>query len=169
MVFVVAAIVVLGACAGRPYAPIDVTANDFDLTPLVGKWSGDYASTETGRQGSITFTLEPGSGNAYGDVVMIPKTSQALTRREEGQTSPAATLAAVRQVLTIHFVRKQGYEVIGTLDPYTDPDCGCEVTTTFDGKFLDGKTIEGTYKTIATHVKEIHSGGHWKVTRVQRF
>lgn len=28
-----------------------------------------------------------------------------------------------RQLLTIHFVRKEGNAVVGLLDPYIDPDC----------------------------------------------
>jgi hypothetical protein len=73
-----------------------------------------------------------------------------------------------RQVLTIHFVRKEGKSVIGMLDPYTDPECACRVTTTFQGVFLDSRTIEGTYNTLSSELAHHPSGGQWKVTRAKR-
>ena len=71
------------------------------------------------------------------------------------------------RLLTIHFVRKEGNRVIGLLDPYTDPDCACRVTTTFEGAFIDGRTIEGTYSTSGSELAHIPTGGQWKVTRAK--
>jgi hypothetical protein len=73
-----------------------------------------------------------------------------------------------KQLLTIHFVRKEGNRVVGLLDPYTDPACACRVTTTFQGAFLDGRTIEGTYNTISSELAHTPTRGQWKVTRAKR-
>ena len=77
------------------------------------------------------------------------------------------TLGA-RNVLAIHFVRKHGSSVHGTLDSYRDPDCQCVVTTTFDGSFQGGSVIEGTYSTVPSIAGGTVSGGTWRVTRVRR-
>jgi len=39
---------------------------------LTGEWAGDYSSVESGRSGSISFTLRAAGDSAFGDVVMIP-------------------------------------------------------------------------------------------------
>jgi hypothetical protein len=136
--------------------PIELSANNFDLTPLVGQWSGFYSSPETGRSGTIAFTLRAGESNAFGRVQMVPR----------GVDPNAANASS--QTLQIHFVRKEGRSVVGTLDPYTDPDCGCRVSTTFVGAFTDSRTIEGTYATSADKNQRAPTGGNWKVTLVRR-
>jgi hypothetical protein len=49
-----------------------------------------------------------------------------------------------------------------------NPDCACRVTTTFEGVFTDGHTIEGTYSTSSSELAHIPTGGQWKVTRAKR-
>jgi hypothetical protein len=56
---------------------------------------------------------------------------------------------------------------VGTLDPYLDPSCACQVTTTFQGAFRDGATIEGIYTTVPGTGGKVTSG-KWKVTRVRK-
>lgn len=63
------------SCSARRYSPVEVSAADFDVSALVGRWAGEYHSDETGRSGNITFTLQPGEASAFGDVMMIPKTA----------------------------------------------------------------------------------------------
>ena len=156
------------ACATRRYSPVEVTATDFDVSPLVGRWEGEYHSEETGRSGDITFTLQPGEASAYGDVMMIPKTPTRSTVPLNNQTVGIPALGSVRELLTIHFVRKEGNQVMGMLDPYQDPQCFCAVITTFEGTFKDGRTIEGTFHTIGRDQLWPNAQGAWKVTRAKR-
>lgn len=144
-------------CASRP-PEIGVTSSDFDLNPLVGEWRGDYSSTETGRSGTIAFTLRAGESSASGNVIMIPGKPDSL----------ASAAAMARSVLKINFVRKEGRKVTGTLDPYRDPACGCQVTTTFEGSFTEARTIEGTFTTVPSQTGHNVTGGKWKVSRVKR-
>jgi hypothetical protein len=152
-------------CASNPPST-QVTASDFDLNPLVGEWRGNYSSAETGRTGTVAFTLRAGESSASGNVVMIPRPDSMLTTADQALVtnieSPGRTL------LKIHFLRKEGGNLSGTLDPYSDPDCGCPVTTTFQGTFKDARTIEGTFSTVPSQPGRSVTGGTWKVTRVKR-
>ena len=153
------------ACS-RQTPGIEVSSTDFDVNPLVGQWRGTYNSNATGRSGTIAFTLLAGESSASGNVVMIPRADSLLTPEEREMLNNVSTPA--RQVLSIHFVQKQGGSVHGTLDPYRDPDCSCTVTTTFDGAFKPGPAIEGTYATVPSVAGGTVSGGTWKVTRVKK-
>lgn len=153
------------ACTSRTPG-IAVTASDFDLNPLVGEWRGDYSSAQTGRQGTVAFTLRAGESSASGNIVMIPRADSLLSPAERELVTNVS--APGRSVLTIHFVRKEGGNLSGTLEPYRDPDCGCPVTTTFQGSFRDARTIEGTFSTVPSQPGRSVTGGTWKVTRVKR-
>lgn len=148
------------ACASKP-PEIPISASDFDLNPLLGEWHGQYKGSETGRSGTISFTLRAGEANASGNVVMIPQSAGNDVAVDQSQ-------AAGRQVLTIRFVRKEGGSVTGTLDPYNDPECGCRLNTTFQGTFTDARTIEGTYTTVPSKPGTGVTTGTWKVTRLRR-
>jgi hypothetical protein len=152
-------------CASNPPST-QVTASDFDLNPLVGEWRGNYSSAETGRTGTVAFTLRAGESSASGNVVMIPRPDSMLTTADQQLVTNIS--APGRTVLKIHFLRKEGGNLSGTLDPYTDPDCGCSVTTTFQGTFKDARTIEGTFSTVPSQPGRSVTGGTWKVTRVKR-
>jgi hypothetical protein len=95
---------------------------------------------------------------------MLPHTDASVAN--QAVVDPSAM--ASRQVLTIHFVRKEGKNVVGTLDPYRDPECACQVSTTFQGTFRDSGTIEGTYTTVPAQPGGGVSTGRWLVTRVKR-
>lgn len=162
-----AALALLAGCASRP-TPVPVIAPSSDLSALVGEWSGEYTSAETGRIGSIAFTLQAGKDTAAGSVVMVPRVTnepvtpgmgvnQSVTRNTRAQ--------AAGEVLTIRFVRMEGGQVVGTLDPYRDPDCGCQLTTTFRGAFTDSGTIKGTFISTGSSLGHIPSKGSWTVTR----
>ena len=156
LIIVLGVLAVTTACSSKSPG-IAVTSNDFDLNPLLGEWHGAYKGSETGRSGTIAFTLRAGEANASGNVVMIPNANPNAS----GQ-------AVMREVLTIHFVRKEGGNVTGTLDPYSDPECGCPVNTTFQGTFTDARTIEGTYTTVPSRPGTGVTTGTWKVTRLRR-
>jgi hypothetical protein len=161
----VAGAAIAGAgCASQQQPQIELTSSDFDLNPLVGEWRGNYSSSETGRSGVIAFTLRAGEASASGNVVMIPRADSSAA----SQAAVDASTPAGRQVLTIHFVRKEGSNVVGTLDPYNDPECACLVRTTFQGTFSDRGAIEGTYTTVPSKPGTSVSTGRWRVTRVKK-
>ncbi len=153
------------SCASHPPST-EVTASDFDLNPLVGEWRGESSSAQTGRKGTIAFTLRAGEAAAYGNVVMIPRPDSSLTEAEREMVTNVG--APGKSVLKIQFVRKEGGNLSGTLDPYRDPDCNCPVITTFQGFFRDARTIEGTFSTVPTQPGGRVTGGIWRVTRVKR-
>jgi hypothetical protein len=164
----VAAVMLVPGCALR--APkTEVTADDFDLSPLVGRWSGEYTSKSTGRAGDISFVLRAGEVSADGRIEMVAREPEHVIVPTDRPMVNGRVTTPARRLLTIHFVRKEGLKVIGLLDPYIDPDCACKVTTTFDGEFIDGHTIEGTYSTVSSsELAHIPTGGQWKVTRAKR-
>lgn len=150
----------LTAC-GASHAPVPLVGTATETSALAGEWGGEYSSGESGRSGSITFTLRSAGDSAFGDVVMIPSgLGRPVKPYNEGQiaesNSPPST------VLTIRFVRVEQGRVSGTLDPYADPQTGERLFTTFVGD-LKGNSIEGTYTT------RLQSGvtqtGRWSVLR----
>lgn len=156
------AVVLAAGCAGNP-SPVPVLASPADLSALGGSWEGEYSSSQTGRSGSIVFQLAAGRDTAFGDVLMVPKVDSR--ERDAAQTGssvwPPPQLAA--QLLTIRFVRVEGGEVSGTLDPYQDPECGCLLSTTFVGR-LDGDRIRGTYTTYGA-LHNVPITGRWEARR----
>lgn len=153
-------VLALSACAASR-SPVPLVGASADVSALTGEWAGDYSSTESGRSGSITFTLRSAGDSAFGDVIMIPAAwgRPLMPYRQPnvgGNQSPETT------VLTIRFVRVEHGHVSGTLDPYADPQTGARLLTTFSGE-LNGNTIAGTYTT------RLPSGdtqtGRWSVQR----
>ena len=159
----------LTACsASRAHVPMVGAAGD--VSALAGNWVGEYSSSESGRSGSISFSLKSATDSAVGDVVMIPNgLGSPLSPWQPDNTVNAAnpapgTQAPASKVLTIRFVSVQSGQVSGTLDPYADPQTGARLVTTFTGQ-LKGNTITGTYTT------QLGSGGtqagRWTVERRQ--
>jgi hypothetical protein len=153
-------VLALGAC-GASRSPVPLVGASSDVSALTGEWTGDYNSAESGRSGSITFTLRATGDSAFGDVIMIPAAwgRPLMPWRQQnvaGNQSPETT------VLTIRFVRVERGHVSGTLDPYAEPQTGARLLTTFSGE-LNGNTIAGTYTT------RLPSGetqtGRWSVQR----
>ena len=150
----------LAACAANR-TPVPVVGPTADIAALTGEWVGDYSSTESGRSGSITFTLRTAADSAFGDIVMIPiGWGRPLAPWRGDLATP--TQRAQPEVLTINFVRVERRRVNGTLAPYADPQTGERLVTTFTGT-LSGNTITGTYTT------RLPSGGtqtgRWTVQR----
>jgi hypothetical protein len=143
------------ACAG-PGSPIPVRG---DVEPLVGRWEGEYSSRETGRVGSIVFTLRPGRDTATGDILMIPQSADMppATPRDGDPTRRPP------QLLQLSFVRCEGNEVTGWIKPYPDPDTGERVSTTFEG-VLEGDRIAGTFVS-RLELSGRQTSGTWEVRR----
>jgi hypothetical protein len=165
VVAVAGATLAIAGCASQRQPEIELTSSDFDLNPLVGEWRGNYSSTETGREGTIAFTLRAAESAASGNVVMLPRRDSSF---EANHAPIDPSIPNIREVLTIHFVRKEGSNVVGTLDPYRDPSCACQVSTTFQGAFRDRGTIEGIYTTVPATSGPRVTSGKWKVTRIKK-
>jgi hypothetical protein len=153
------------ACASKPVG-VGVSSSDFDLAPLVGVWRGTYTNPQTGRTGTIAFTLRAGESFASGNVVMIPKPDSLLTPEERELLSDMPS--GGRSVLKFQFLRKEGTNLTGTLVPYRSPDCDCITNTTFLGVFKDERTIEGTFTNVPSKAGSTITSGTWKVTRVKK-
>lgn len=137
------------ACALNP-PPVPVEGPSRDVSALVGEWTGEYHSVETGRSGSIWFKLEAGRDTALGDVVMVPVGAVASHNAPMGAEQHMAA-ARQSQALTIRFVRVSGGLVTGTIDLYPSPDCECVLLTRFEGE-QKGNRISGSFT--------IHHSGH---------
>ena len=158
----VGALALTTGCALNP-APVPVTGAPSEINALAGEWTGEYRSVETGRSGSILFTLQSGRDTAYGDVVMVA--------RESGMTHDDAMRVATsrrqaNQVLTIRFVRVTGSTVSGTIEPYPSPDCSCQLTTIFRGE-LRGDRIDGSFRTLHSENPTKVQQGTWWATRTK--
>ena len=154
-------VLALSAC-GASRAPVPLVGASSDVGALTGEWAGDYSSAQSGRSGSISFTLRSAGDSALGDVVMIPTAWGRPLAPWREQNAAGGNQAPASTVLSIRFVRVEHGHVSGTLDPYADPQTGARLLTTFTGE-LNGKTIAGSYTT------RLPSGdtqtGQWSVQR----
>lgn len=156
----------LVAACSRAAAPVPVVASPADIRRLAGEWTGEYGSPETGRSGSIVFTLDSAADHAHGDVLMGAPTRNWSAFQDRTIEPVASGEREQMRVLTIRFVRATGDQVSGVLDPYDDPACGCPVRTEFIGRMV-GDTLAGTYETI--HVAGGRAAtGQWRVVRASR-
>lgn len=132
-----------------------------DSRSLAGEWQGIYSSEETGRTGSIVFTLKAGSDSAFGDVIMVPTANEVVP---PGRYAVEGThFHRLPRVITISFVRCEDGEVTGRLNVYPDPDTQERVSTTFTGH-LTGNTLQGTFVSLF-EASGHRAGGKWEVTR----
>ncbi len=137
----IAAFAWVAACGGSQKA-VEVKGGDSELAKIAGEWTGDYSGVESGRSGTIDFTLELGRHTAIGEIHM---------------GAPDAP------PLKIEFVAIDGGKVSGTIAPYPDPNCSCEVQTTFTGA-ASGDSISGTFETKVSASGQVQSGT-WQVSR----
>ncbi len=149
------------ACGGAP-PPVPVLATQADIRRLAGEWVGEYGSTQTGRAGSIVFTLDSVEDHAHGDVLMGPA-NRDWSGFDRAHVPGVAPRPTEGQLLSIRFVRAEGDRVSGTIAPYKDPACGCPVQTEFVGR-VRADTIAGTFE-----IRPLGGGGsrtgEWRVVR----
>lgn len=129
----------LAACGGGQ-REVAVQGADSELVKLVGTWEGSYQGNDSGRSGPVSFALQLGQHSAEGEVRM-------------GGTTP----------LKIEFVQIKDGQVRGTIAPYTDPACSCQVETTFLGT-RSGEAISGMFETKVGATAQIQTGS-WHVAR----
>lgn len=154
-------VLTLSAC-GASRAPVPLVGQTADISALAGVWAGDYSSAESGRSGSISFTLRSAGDTAFGDVVMVPVAWGRPLMPWRDQNAAGTNQPPTSTVLTIRFVRVEHGHVSGTLDPYADPQTGARLLTRFSGE-LNGNTITGTYTTQLPSGAE--QTGRWTVQR----
>ena len=108
------------------------------------------------------FTLAPGRDTATGDVMMVPANIEPAT------TTPRKDDPLLRtpRILKISFVRCEGTEVTGWLDPYPDPDTGEKTSTTFDG-IIKGNKLKGTFVSYL-ELSGKRRIGKWVMTRKKK-
>ncbi|HET9326337.1 MAG TPA: hypothetical protein VFQ05_06170 [Candidatus Eisenbacteria bacterium] len=147
------------SCSMMP-PPVPITGAATQVSRLAGTWHGDYYSRETGRHGSIYFTLAAGKDTAFGEVLMVPRQPVQTTVKREGVV---AAPHPEHHSLNISFVHAAGDSVYGYLDPYEDPDCQCTLMTWFMGR-MTGDRIEGNYSSRNVETGELTSG-YWNVSR----
>lgn len=148
--------ILLDAC--QPVAmPVPVEGS---VNQLVGEWSGEFSSAETGRRGSIFFRLEAGQDTATGEVLLLPDRTYNLPTDPEWKECPWKTSA---RVLQISFVRCSAGEVDGWIRPYPDPDSGELTYTDFTG-VIAGDSLRGTF---ASRLEKTGTRWHgtWAVVR----
>lgn len=164
MTFAVLAFVLpVAACSWRR-TPVPIYSETGSTALLVGAWSGEYSSSETGRRGSISFDLASETDTAFCDVTMVPFAGNAQMGPIVQNDVPTAARTAVPQPLKIKFIRLGGNRISGILEPYNDPDCGCTVRTMFTGTVTGPNKIEGTYTTAASGLYQ-PTKGRWTVER----
>ena len=151
----------LSAC-GASHTHVPLVGASSEVAALTGEWAGEYSSGESGRSGSISFTLRSLDDSAFGDVVMIPTGLGRPVKPYSEQPVAGSNTPSPTTVLKIRFVRVEQGHVSGTLDAYADPQTGERLFTTFTGE-LKGNTIEGTYTTrLQTGVTQT---GRWSVQK----
>lgn len=130
------------AACGASQKEIAVQGTDLDLARIAGDWDGKYEGTESGRSGQVSFSLQVGSHVAEGQVVM------------NGATP-----------LKVEFVKIKQDQIKGTIAPYTDPTCSCQVETTFIGDLSDN-VINGSFETKISANGQTQTGT-WSVSRTK--
>ncbi len=127
------------ACGGGQ-KDVEIKGKDTEMVNIAGNWAGDYKGNESGRTGTVKLSLELGRHTAEGEVFM------------EGSTP-----------LKIQFIEVAGGQLKGTMSPYTDPNCQCEVETSFLGT-VSGDSISGMFETKVGATGQIQTGT-WQVVR----
>jgi hypothetical protein len=145
--------------------PVRFSGDKVDLEMLEGEWQGDYFSKDTGRSGTITFTLIGEQDKAYGDVLMIPRGSRE-PYHPIGYKDRAKDDPQIPEYLTINFVEIVGGKVKGELTPYWDPEMQRRMYTIFEG-IVQGDTILGTFESRMEQ-SPIYFYGQWKVSRKKK-
>lgn len=158
------AAVLIGAHACAPN-PVPVIGASTDVATLTGEWVGEYSSGESGREGNIVFKLEAGADTAHGDVMMIPLYPDRPYSPPINEYDPTRVEELRGFLLTISWVAVENNRIEGTLSPYKDPECGCQLETVFTGT-IDGDEITGTYRSLHIGSAVVQSG-YWSVHRKQ--
>jgi hypothetical protein len=133
----------VSACAGSA-SSVPVKGPQEQVLQLAGDWEGSFEGADSDRRGEIRFELTAGRHTASGQVVMFD---------DQAQQRP----------LGIERVQVDDGHVTGTIEPYLEPNCDCQVVTEFSGDMI-GDFIDGTYVTRGLD-KPVERRGRWSMTR----
>lgn len=111
------------------------------MAVLSGDWDGSYWTASSAARGKLKLFIGAGVESEYGDVTLTTPLGEHPIA-DEGPAHRAHTRLA--QSLRIDLARVVDGRLMGVLEPYVSPDCGCVVTTTFSGA-ISGDTIRGTF------------------------
>jgi hypothetical protein len=148
----------LSACTYQG-TPVPV-AGDTQL--LAGDWEGTYESDQTGRSGTIAFSLKAGTDSAFGDVWMMPRRPD-YPQYPSGEPGGPGGPRVLPRPLRISFVQCSEGDVTGNLDPYEDPETQERVFTTFEGR-LQGDRLKGRFYSLY-QPSGVRATGTWTMTR----
>jgi hypothetical protein len=137
-------LIIASGCAPMPTVALQATPADLEI--LAGQWAGEYESAALDRSGRIEFTLQAGTDDAHGDVLMVPRGRPMPYQPRPDHDTQAPAGMPPSQLLTIKFIRASNGSLTGMLDRYWDPDRNCYANTAFNGNVGLG-IIEGTFKT----------------------
>jgi hypothetical protein len=99
-----------------------------------------------------------GEDHAHGDVVMTRTGALSGYERSERMKGPEPPPPSV---LAIRFVHAENGMIEGMMEPYWDPQCRCEVVTTFHGR-QDGDRLSGTF---VSRRQVVETRGRWQMKR----
>ena len=155
-----AGVVLAAACAYHP-TPIPLSGDPWTIHALAGEWTGTWFGTQSGRSGTITFSMRAAGDSAFGDVLMAQPGGPPLVVAGD-DPSRHRLHAQGPKFLAIKFVSVSVGEVRGQLEPYVSPDCDCVMRTTFTGR-LRGDTVRGAFETRAPEIAT--QTGVWVIVR----
>jgi hypothetical protein len=133
---------------------------------LSGEWSGRYWSKDTGRRGTIRFSLAERADTGYGEVEITFSPALRLSREAAAADYPKGQVDELEPapctVIGITVVRIEKDLVRGMMAPYWDPDCDCRAQTVFEGH-LGPNRISGTFSTRRESADRRLLTGQWRV------
>lgn len=144
---------VLAAAAQAQDPTVYVEGFEDDRHRLEGVWEGGYECEDTGRHGTLTFTLGAGASYAIARLEMIPRATPEAPNPEP-------------IVLALHIVEVDSATVRGALAPYNDPEWDLGLETHFVGTLADGR-IDGTFESLPTTVDSLPASGVWWAVRIR--
>ena len=152
-------VLVLSGCT---YAgtPVPLRGSAGDIGALAGRWDGEFWSDESGRRGTLQFTIYAWKDTAFGDVVLNAGGTEPVIAADARDPQHLRHSRAP-EVLHVLFVAVRGEMIRGAIEPYVAPDCKCVVVTEFLGR-ITGDTIEGRYDTRGPGVRQ---EGRWLMRR----
>jgi len=155
--------VTLAGC-GPAMRPVKFEATPADWKALAGEWRGEYSLSAYDRHGLIAFKLVAAPDAASGDVLMISDRSAWPYQRYPSDAATRREHYDPTQLLTITFVRAEGGEITGRIDPYWDPDRRCNAVASFHGS-VDGEAIYGTVSSRCVGDAQRAVSGRWRAER----
>ena len=151
----------VAGCALNP-PPVPIVGDSWGIVDLAGEWTGEYRGTDHDRSGTIVFRLEAGHDTAFGDVVMSPRLR--LGAQNDDRVVLPYPAHTPPRTLFIRFVRVEGNQVTGIIEPYRSPDCGCLLNTSFTGT-RRGNRIQGLFVTQHRECEMRPEYGTWWAER----